>query len=60
MKKSSDEFSGTAGKFQIMEFVRQENAEELDNAGKKQIGFGGQDIGGFAVGNAQRVFQGID
>lgn len=43
-----------------MEFVRQQNAEELNDAGKKEIGFGGQDIGGFAVGNSQSVFQRTD
>lgn len=43
-----------------MEFVHQQNAEELNNASKEKIGFGGQDIGGFAVGNSQSVFQRTD
>jgi len=51
-QKSGNKFSGTASKFQAMEFVRPQNAEELDDTSKEQIGFGGQNIGGFAVGNA--------
>jgi len=43
-----------------MEFVRQQDAEKLDDASKEQISFGGQNIGGFAVGNTQSVIQRIN
>ena len=40
----------------VVEFVCQQDTEQLNNAGEEQIGFGGQYVGGFAVGNAQSIF----
>lgn len=53
--KSGNEFSGAACEFMVMEFVRQKNAEELNNSGKEDVGFGGQYVGGFSVGDAQSI-----
>ena len=43
-----------------MEFVRQQNAQELDNAGEEQTRFCGEDIRCFSVGDAEGIFEGID
>lgn len=51
--KSGNEFSGATSKLHVVEFIRQQDAEQLDNACKKEISFGGQYVGCFAVGNAQ-------
>ena len=43
-----------------MEFIRQQDAEQLDNARKKEIGFGGQYVRCFAIGNAQSILQRVN
>lgn len=39
--KSGNEFSGAAGKFMVVEFVCQQDTEQLNDAGEEKIGFGG-------------------
>ena len=58
--KSGNEFSGATSKFHVVEFIRQEDAEQVDNASKKEIGFGSQNVGCFAIGNAQSIFQRVN
>lgn len=41
----------------IVEFVCQQDAEQLNDAGEEKISLGGQYVGGFAVENAQNIFQ---
>lgn len=38
-RKSGNEFSGVAGKFMVVEFVSQQDAEQLNNSGEEEIGF---------------------
>ena len=59
-RKSSNEFSRTTCKIGIMKFVRQKNTEELNNSGKEEVGFSGKHVGGFAIGNAQGIFQRVN
>ena len=55
-RKSSDKFSGGTCKFVVVEFMGQQDAEQLNNAGEEKICFGGQHVGGFTVGDAESVF----
>ena len=57
---SGNEFSGAAGKPHVVEFVRQQDTEQLNDAGEEEICFGSQYVGCFAVGNAQSIFQGVN
>ena len=50
---SGNEFSGAAGKPHVVEFVRQQDTEQLNDAGEEEICFGSQYVGCFAVGNAR-------
>ena len=43
-----------------MEFIRQQDTEQLNDTGKEKIGFGGQHVGSFSVGNAQSILQGVN
>ncbi len=43
-----------------MEFVRQQDTEQLNDTGEEEIGFGSQYVGGFPVGNAQRILQRVN
>ena len=43
-----------------MEGVGEENAQELDNTGKEQIGFWSGGVGGFAMGHTKYRLEGTD
>ena len=43
-----------------MEFVSQQNTQKMNDSSKEQVGFCGKDIGGFAVLNAESIFEHID
>lgn len=43
-----------------MESVGEENAQELDNTGKEQIGFRSGGVGGFAMGHTEYRLEGTD
>ena len=59
-RQSSNELSGAASKTEVMKLVSQQDAEELDNTCKKQIGFRSQNIGSFTVRNTQGIFQRVN
>lgn len=40
----------------IVEFVCQQDTEQLNDTSEEKIGLGGQYVGGFAIGNAQNIF----
>jgi len=43
-----------------MKLMRKQNANELNDTGKKQISFSRKDVRGFPVCNAQRIFEGVN
>ena len=43
-----------------MEFVGQQDTEQLNDTSKEEIGFGGHYVGCFPVGNAQSILQRVN
>lgn len=59
-RKSGNKFSGAACKFDVVEFVRQQDTEQLNDTGEEKISFGGQYVGCFSVGNTQSILQRVN
>ena len=55
-----DEASRSTGEFHVVKFVSQENAEEVNRTGEKQVRFCGEHIRCLAAGNTKGIFEGVD
>ena len=57
---SSNETSWPSGEIHIVEPISQQDAEQLNHAGKEQVSLGSKDIRGFPVRDTEGIFESVN